>query len=166
MKNFALTTLAVVSLTILAQASAQAQTGYYGNGINWNATPQVYPASHYVLPPATPAYGTKCVNGQCANSCCVNGICTTGRCGNGTCANGTCTTGYRGTYRPSNGYGFGNMFGSWFGLRPRPSYTCTNGRCYPTQTGTPYGPSPYRSPGYAPAILPAGGMTHPYYGSY
>jgi hypothetical protein len=196
MKNFAITTVAVVTLTIIA-SSAQAQSGYYGSYQSNYTSP--YP-TQYLPAPAT-NYGTgysssycpngkcgtgACANGQCPLGCCANGVCLTGQCANGQCqtgqcANGRCGTAYRGGYNsyPSttrypttNRYGFGSMLGSWFGYPSRQGTICRNGRCTTPGygTATPYPttyPATYPSTPSTPTFpVSTTPANTPYYNSY
>lgn len=191
MKNFAITTVAVVTLTIIA-SSAQAQNSYYGSyPSNYNGS-YTTPYSPQYLPATYTNYGSgyssnycpngkcgtgACANGQCPLGCCAGGVCLTGQCANGQCANGQCGTGYSSTYNiytastrypTTTRYGLGSMLGSWFGYPSSQGTICRNGRCTTPGYGTvtPYPatyPSKPATPTFPNSTTPA---NSPYYNSY
>lgn len=149
MKNFAITTLAVVTLTMLASNAAQAQSGYtgspagYGNSLQLAPYPTQLPA--HVPSRPVPSFGNGYTN---TNPACVGGRCPTGSAG------AYPSTGYRSDYpntsaynqyQGQSGFGLGSTIGSWFGLRPQANSNCQNGQCPPPayRPTTSYRPAPY-----------------------
>ena len=173
MKNFALTTLALVTLTMLLNTSAEAQ-GIYPNAYPSYHAPRQFAPSY--VPTNYSTYGTNYSNGACANGRCNVGY-RSNACPNGICgiahAPGACPGGRCGTSTPYRAnYGFGSRLGSWLGLNPRsisnypPVYRTTPvyGPITPSYSSNLYG-----STGYSNSLNSSFGTQNghqPFYGSY
>jgi hypothetical protein len=180
MKNFALTTLAVVTLTMFA-GDARAQGGFLSNLFGFNTRRPVtntnyypttrpvtntnyYPASR----PATTYPATNCYNGVCTTTQYPPTWNNSGSFGNPT------GNGYHNTYPTYYAPGSTNS-GNWSNTQPSYNTICPAGYCPPspaTRPTTPYQTTPYlpvnyTAPSYnAPLYNTPTHNNGPYYNSY
>lgn len=146
MKNFVFTTLAVVTVTIGAAGSAQAQSGYGNSYLGFNTQRHASPYSRTYRPASHTTYGSGHAHGSCTN----------GRCGTNGCHSG---------YGANAGYGLGTSLGSRFGVRPSSQSYLPNGR-WPAPAYRPVAPSHWTPYGSTYSGFGTGSGSAPFYGSY